>query len=256
MIRKRTLNDGIATLVCGLLTLLLAAPAAGADQTVKESGPASPTGAVMIENVSGSITVIGWDKDEVSVSGTLTGDIEKMEFETGKKKSRIKVVYPKNKKHLEGEADLVINVPRASRLEVECISASIEVSGVTGLVEVSSISGDVVVTGECEKIEAESISGNVSLEGGAPRIEAASISGQVKARGKVSDVNAQTVSGGIDLSFERFLGLNVESVSGDAAVQGDLAGDGTFTLDLHSGDGLVLESVEFTESERRHEPSA
>ncbi|WP_345464187.1 hydrogenase maturation nickel metallochaperone HypA [Actinoallomurus oryzae] len=34
------------------------------------------------------------------------------------------------------------------------------------------------------------------------------------------------------------------------------SGCGGTRLDLHSGDGLVLESVEFTESERRHEPSA
>lgn len=34
------------------------------------------------------------------------------------------------------------------------------------------------------------------------------------------------------------------------------SGCGGTRLDLHSGDGLVLESVEFTETERRHEPSA
>jgi DUF4097 and DUF4098 domain-containing protein YvlB len=234
--RNKEFKLGFMALLTGLLVMVLAAPAALADREVKESGPASATGTVMIENISGSITVVGWDKAEISVEGTLFGDIEELEFKTGKKKCRIEVVYPKNMKNIKGEADLVINVPRASRLEVECISASIEVSKVTGLVDVSSISGDVTVTGECEELEAESISGNVFIEGGGAEIEIGSISGKVKASGKVSEVDAQTVSGSIDLAFDKFLSLNVESVAGDATVKGDLACDGSFSFDLHSGD--------------------
>jgi len=236
MIRNREFKHGIMALLTGLLVMALVVPVTAADREVKESGPAAATGTVMIENISGSIVVVGWDKAEISVEGTLSGDIEELKFKTGKKKSRIEVVYPKNQKNIEGEANLVINVPHASRLEVECISAFIEVSEVTGLVDVSSISGDVTVTGECEELEAESISGDVFIEGGAAEIEISSISGKVKASGKVSEVDAQTVSGSIDLAFDKFVGLNVESVAGDAAVKGDLADDGSFSFDLHSGD--------------------
>ena len=236
MIRNREFKHGFMVLLTGLLVMTLAVPAALADREVKESGPASATGTVMIENISGSIKVVGWDKNEISVEGTLTGDIEELKFKTDKKKSRIEVVYPKNKKNIEGEANLVINVPRACSLEVECISAFIEVSRVTGLVDVSSISGDVTVTGECEELEAESISGDVFIEGGAPEIEVGSISGKVKASGQFSEVDAQTVTGSIELAFEKFLSLNVESVAGDATVKGNLDGDGSFSLDLHSGD--------------------
>jgi len=226
MIRNREYKLGFMALLAGLLVVALVVPVTAADREVKESAPASATGTVMIENISGSIVVIGWDKAEISIEGTLSGDIEEIKFKTGKKKTRIEVVYPKNQKHIEGEANLVINIPRGSELEVECISAFIEVSKVTGLVDVSSISGDVTVTGECESIEAESISGDIFIEGGAPEIEIGSISGKVKARGTVSEVEAETVSGSIDLAFEKFLGLNVESVAGDATVKGDLSGDG------------------------------
>ena len=239
MIRNREFKYGFMALVTGLLAMALVAPVTAADREVKESGPASATGTVMIENISGSIVVVGWDKAEISVEGTLSGDIEELKFKTGKKKTQIEVVYPKNQKNIKGEANLVINVPRGSRLEVECISAFIEVSDVTGQVDVASISGDVTVTGECEEIEAESISGNVFIEGGAPEIEISSISGKVRARGKASDIEAGTVSGNIDLAFDKFLGLNVESVAGDAKIKGDLAGDAHFSIDLHSGD-LIL----------------
>ncbi len=240
MIRNREFKYGFMALVTGLLVMTLVAPVTAADREVKESGPASATGTVMIENISGSIVVVGWDKAEVSVEGTLSGDIEELKFKTGKKKTRIEVVYPDNKKKIKGEANLVINVPRDSRLEVECISAFIEVSDVTGQVDVSSISGDVTVTGECEELEAESISGDVFIEGGAPEIEIGSISGKVKARGKASDIEVGTVSGSIDLAFDKFLGLNVESVAGDATIKGDLAGDAHFSFDLHSGDLILI----------------
>jgi len=229
-------NRGILALFAALLVMALAAPVVAADREVKESGPASAEGMVLIENVSGSVVVVGWDKDEVSVEGTLSGDIKELEFQTGKKKTRIEVVWPKKQKNVKGEANLVIKVPAGCQLEVECISAYIEVSEVTGTVEASSISGDVTITGECEELEAESISGNIFIKGGTSEIEISSISGKVKATGLVSEVDAQTVSGSIDLDFDKYLNLNVESVAGDATVKGDLDGKGSFSLDLHSGD--------------------
>ena len=220
--------------------MMLALPALAADREVSESGPASPDGLVLIENVSGSVTVTGWDRDEVSLTGTLSGDVEELQFETGKKKSRIKVVWPKKKKNVDGEALLEIKVPHGSEVEVECVSAWVEVSGVTGSVEAASISGEVTVTGACEEIEAESISGDVVVDGGAPEIEAASISGDVQVRGSVCEVDAQSVSGNLSLACERFLGLNVESVSGYAKVEGDLDSEGSFSFDLHSGDLILM----------------
>lgn len=239
MYRNRKFEHGFTALLAGLLIVAVAAPVIAAVRDVNESGPASAEGMVLVENVSGSVQVIGWNKNEISVTGTLSGDIEELKFEPGKKKSRIEVVWPKGKKNLKGEAHLVINVPRASQLEVECVSADIEISKVTGSVEGSSISGDVTITGQCEEIDAESISGDVFIDGGAAEIDAGSISGKVKARGKTSEVEVQTVSGSIDLDFDKYLGLNVESVSGDATVKGNLDGSGSFSFDLHSGD-LIL----------------
>ena len=219
----------------GLLVLALALPVTASEREIQESGPASADGTVMIENVTGSVVVIGWDKNEISLEGTISGDIEEIEFKTGNKKSWIKVAWPK-KKNVEGEADLVIKVPAGSRVEVECVSAYIEISGVTGSVEAASISGDVTVTGACEELEAESISGDVVIDGGALEVEIGSISGRVEARGAVSEVEAATVSGNIELVFDRFVNLSVESVAGGAEVSGDLDAEGSFSFDLHSGD--------------------
>ena len=60
---------------------------------------------------------------------------------------------------------------------------------------------------------------------------------------QVSEVDAQTVSGNIVLEFDRYLGLNVESVAGDAKVKGDLDGETGSTLMLYEVPGVSCERV-------------
>ena len=230
---KRKQDIRAAVILTVLLSMILmAAPAVAED--VNLSGDAPADGVVLIENIAGSITVIGWDKNQITVTGTMDEEVEKIEFTTGKK-SRIKVVYPKKTKTIKKGAHLEIHVPRGSSLEIECISAPIDVSGVTASVEAASISGDVTITGLCEEIEAESISGDVVIEGGAPEIEIGSISGGVTAKGGTSEVEAETVSGDINLEFDEYRGLSVGSVAGSAKIQGALADEASIDVELHSG---------------------
>jgi DUF4097 and DUF4098 domain-containing protein YvlB len=224
-------------LVLAILALLAAAPAL-AEEKVDLKGEAASDGTVHIENIAGSIVVKGWDRDEIAVTGTLGDDVERLDFETGRK-SRVKVVYPKKSKNIREGADLEIMVPAGSDLEIECISADISVTGVRGEIEASAISGGVTIEGECEELEAESISGDVLVVGGAPEMQVGSISGSVEARGGRAEVEAETVSGGIELEFDEFLNLTVESVAGDATVRGALHEDASVEIELHSGD-LVL----------------
>ena len=223
----------IRILSAGIVVALLVAPAL-ADREVSETVKAKPDGVVTVENIAGAIEVVGWDRNEVKVEGTLTGDAKELVVDGGKK-TRIEVKYPRHSKNLKGGADLVIHVPEDSRLDVECISASIKVRGVTGIIDAESISGDVTVAGKCREVEAETISGRVTIDCEARAVSVASISGLVSASGRSSEVEAETVSGDIRLEFDTFLGLDVESVSGDATVSGDLDGGGNFGFELHSG---------------------
>jgi len=225
-------------LLVGCLVVILVTPAL-AERDVSKSGKASATGMVYIENIAGSVVVEGWNREEISVEGTLDRQAEKLIFKTGDKKSKIKVDYPRRVKTMDG-SDLVIKVPRGSSLEIECVSASIEVDKVSGAVEAASVSGDVIIEGQCEEVEAESVSGRVMVRSSSRHIAAASISGRVEVSGDEAEVEAQTVSGSLNLTCETFLELSVESVSGSADVEGDLARGGTFKFDLHSGDLHLL----------------
>ncbi len=208
---------------------------AQAAQEVNESGKASADGQVVIENLAGSIKVIGWDKKEVQVEGTLSDDVEELKFKPGKKRTIIEVVYPRHSKNIRKGADLVIKVPEGSSLEVECVSADITTSKLKGELELSSISGRVEFTGWCGELELSSISGNIMVDGGADEMSLESISGLVEARGQEAEINADSVSGDIFLEYDKFLSLSSESVSGNIKVIGDLDSRGRFSCDVVNG---------------------
>jgi len=225
--------------VIALLALLFGAGLALADEPVEKSGSASAEGTVYIENMVGTIKVIGWDKNEVHLEGTLGKDVEDLKFDAGKKKTYIEVKYPRHARNISHGADLVIRIPKGSSLEVECVSADILVSDVEGEVELSSISGDVDFSGMCEELQAGSISGRVLVDGGARMMELETVSGDIKAMGKVAAIDGESVSGSIHLEFDTFLDLSLESVSGTLKATGGLDPKGSFNFDAVSGDVIL-----------------
>ena len=157
-------SRNVAIILAGaVLALAFGGGTALADSEVNESGPASAKGLVYIENLAGSVKVKGWDKNEIEVTGTLDEKAKKLNFETGKKRCIVEVVYPRKVKNIEEGSHLVIMIPRGSTLEVECVSAGIEISGVSGDVEAETVSGDVQVVGPCRSADVDVISGNVTV---------------------------------------------------------------------------------------------
>ncbi len=215
---------------------LLVGGIAQAEQKVNETSQASAHGLVVIENIAGSITVVGWDNNEIHVEGTLSDEVEELKFKTGKKKSIIEVVYPRHSKSINKGADLVIKVPKGSQVQVECISATVTVSELTGELDLESISGVVSFEGWCEQLEASTISGNVLVDGGADEMSLESISGDVRAKGEETKIEAESISGSIELEYDRFLKFSAESVSGNILIKGDLAPKGRFSCDVVNGD--------------------
>jgi DUF4097 and DUF4098 domain-containing protein YvlB len=224
-----------------LMVLATAALMAGtaAGREVDERLAVEPDGTVTIDNLAGEVTVIGWDKAEVHVTGTLEDIVKKFIFETSGSKTKIKAVYPKHVDGTEGTF-LEIRVPQASRLDISTVSAEIEVSGVSGRVDAQSVSGDVTIEDEPAEINAQTVSGTVLLEVVCERVYAQSVSGDVEIEGVRGEVEAETVSGEISVIGGDFTRFDGNSVSGDITFRGALSGDGVFSFNAHSGD-VVLE---------------
>ena len=240
--------------LCALGVLPLAAAANESSLDRKVSADAS--GEVLISNVSGSVDVRGWDRNEVQVTGQLDEDVERVDVESSAGRTVIKVILPRGSNN-GGDAMLEIQVPRGSSLDVSAVSADVSSKGVLGTQrlktvsgeitaevsgdesEVRSVSGDITVHGGGKpgSLRVSSVSGSLDLTNGAGKLDVVTVSGDARVHmGDSSEITARTTSGEFELHAKlmKDARVSVEGVSGDV------------TLDLANAAGLALEIESFS----------
>ena len=105
------------TLVLTVLGLLLATVAAA--EEVDRTIDAHSRSRVSVSIVEGSLDIVGWDRNEVRVQGSIGDDVEKFIFERDGKDILIKVKVPnQNSGRKDHSANLEIRVPAGSSLDV------------------------------------------------------------------------------------------------------------------------------------------
>ena len=219
------------------VVLMAVPPVAAAGTPINERAPADPSGTVEISNVAGTVRVSGWDRNEVEVTGELGEGAERLEFVTGDKVTRVKVILPGKSRNVE-DTDLILRVPAASRLAVNTVSADIEVSGVAGAQRLQSVSADIRTQAEAEDVECKSVSGDVSIHGTGKKamVTITTVSGDAAALKVAGEINANTVSGNLTLGLGQTARSRVRSTSGDLTIASVLAQDGRFDVESISGD--------------------
>jgi DUF4097 and DUF4098 domain-containing protein YvlB len=227
-----------AALLCALLAV--AAPAA-ADRPVDETRAVDAGARISIETLSGEVTVTGWNRDEVHVTGTVGDDTRGLKITGGGGTLEIEVDIPEGRH--EGKRDLdvhlQISVPAGARLEVESVSTSTAVTGVSGPVDVESVSGGVEIDGTPESVSAETVSGGIKVTGSRGRVHAESVSGSVEIDGGSGEVHAGTVSGRVMVDVGTVESGRLETVSGEVTFSGALAPGGDLGVEAHSGRVVV-----------------
>lgn len=221
----------------------LAPSADAATRPVDERRAADPRGSVEIVNTSGRVTVTGWDRPEIAITGTLDERIERLEFTSTGDRTVIRVGQHKDSgmRWQSGDAVLNVSVPRQSRLNASLTSADLVVRDLQGEQRLSTVSGDIdaevgaegsvrsisgdlrLVTGsETRRLEINTVSGDTEVTGRAGgRIDARTVSGDSRfALGAVSDASFKTVSGDLSMTLGLEPGgrLAAESVSGDVHI--------------------------------------
>lgn len=219
-----------------LAVLLAACLAAGAraQETIDETRQVKPDATVEVENLSGSVVVVGWDRNEVKITGTLGRGTERLDIEDSPGRVRIEVVIPRRARNVE-ETDLEIRMPVKGSLEVKTVSADAEASGIEGEVYLETVSGDIDLNARPVEADAQTVSGDIRLQVESDRVRAEAVSGDIliaKARGALA---AETVSGDIEVEGGVFNQLDAQTVSGGIRLTGDFAKDGTYRFESHSG---------------------
>ena len=217
--------------------LLAAGPAAQAGTPISKRAAADPSGSVEVSNVSGTVTVTGWDRSEVEVTGELGKGTERLEFATVDKVTRVKVILPDNSFDVD-DSDLIIRVPAGSSLSVNTVSADIKVQGVTGAQRLQAVSADIHTQAGSEDVECKTVSGDVTVDGSAKKgvLTIMTVSGDATALRTAGEINANTVSGNLVLGLGETTRSRVRTTSGDVTMAMLMAADGKLDAESISGD--------------------
>jgi len=217
---------------------LLATPAAQAVQNIDRSLPTGATPSIEISNVQGRVTVAAWDQQVVKVTGTIENDQTEFEFSGDQRHVVIKVRRESNKvHHSKDDAILDIKVPAGASLDINTVSADIDVQGVRGEQRLEAVSGEITTAAYDEQLDVRTISGDAVINGtgGKARIDVQSVSGGVTVRGVDGEVEAQSVSGNVELDLGTVTRLSLETVSGNLKASLTLASDARLDAESVSG---------------------
>jgi DUF4097 and DUF4098 domain-containing protein YvlB len=223
-------------LITVIAALLIALPAI-AQEKIDRTLDAAPDGHVDVSNIAGEVTVTGWSRNQVEVTGTLGKSVEELIFERDGDKVTIKVKVPKH--HGRGiDSDLHINVPQESSIDVGAVSADIDVTDVRGEQRLHTVSGDVDTEAAGSDVTAASVSGDVEIRGDKKDIEtsASTVSGDVIVFRGAGAVIGESVSGDVVIDEGSFDRVELSTVNGELIFQAELRKDGKLSAETVNGD--------------------
>jgi DUF4097 and DUF4098 domain-containing protein YvlB len=227
-----------------VITLALLAAAAtvcnAADRDFEKKVETDPHGSVQISNVSGSVTVTGWDRPEVEVKGHLGDGVDRVDVVSAGGRTTIKVVLPTMSSR-DGEATLIIRVPQESELDVTAVSADLVTSGMMAAQRLKTVSGDIRAELTKAEFEGKTVSGDMRLRGNSKEadIRLQSISGDITLDRGAGDIEATTVSGDLRLELDPARSVRMRTTSGDLTFRGTLIPTAILDAETISGDATL-----------------
>jgi DUF4097 and DUF4098 domain-containing protein YvlB len=227
-------------LVMALALCFVHAMPALATRTIDETHRAAKDADISIETIEGSVTVTGWNRNEVKITGTLSDRVEELEVTGDDKQLTIKIHHNKSVTSVREGSQLQIQVPVGSRLEIATVSAEISVDQTEGALEVMTVSGGIVVRGQPATVRAKTVSGRIDVDASADRVSLSCISGTITVAGVRQHLTCKAVSGDVQIQAGKELSmLTCEAVSGNITIEGPIERQAEWDLSTHSGNVTV-----------------
>jgi DUF4097 and DUF4098 domain-containing protein YvlB len=236
------------------LSLLATAVSAKVTEKFTQAYPLDANGSVQLENVNGSVEIVAWDKNEVSLEAEKTArdqeglDRMHLKIESSSRRLEIKTEYEKKWKFWEtmnAQVHYKLKIPAGATLDVDVVNSSIHVTGVKGGVDLEAVNGgieaeDLTSSGSFETVNgsiratytAMPASGGISLE---------TVNGSCKLvvpANAAFDLDADTVNGRVSCD----LPITLES-SGKRELRGAVNGGGTRVNMESVNGGLSVEKA-------------
>jgi len=232
------------TILVLALCACLASPLLLAATPIDQTRPLDARGKVEIDNLKGRIQVRAWNRNEVRITGSLGEGVEKLVIEGQGDHLLVRAQYPKQigawRGDRTGPTDLQLQVPLRADLDIESVSADIDVDGVApGELSIDTVSGKVVVAAAPEHADITTVSGDLQATLNSGDVKVETVSGDARVSGRLKgQVHGETVSGrlSIDSNGENLRRLSTGTVSGDTSIAVGMVDGGEIKSQTVSGD--------------------
>lgn len=194
------------------------------------------TGSFSLSNVSGDIRLRGGDTDEAHVVARAHGDEEWLPITVRRSEGMLSIEVDQ-KSSLFGwfgrgrDVEFDVVLPRGARVDVNGVSAELDVTDLVGDQTYHTVSGDVSILRAGGRISLTTVSGDAELRAVEPvEAQVTSTSGDIEAEAPLFRASkVRTVSGDVELrgAFDTGALHSIETVSGD--------------VDVESSSGLTVE---------------
>lgn len=223
--------------VFSVMVLSVSGSSLFAGEKIDKTLDVSSDGEVAVYNNRGEVSIVGWDKPQVSVKGELDDLTEKFVFKTLNNKTYVKVVLPgRNSNSRSGRgSNLKIYIPRGSALQFDGVATDIDIENLDNSVDIGSVSGDITLSNLDNKAYVNSVSGDIKADGIGGRLEISTVSGDVDAKVSSKHISVSGVSSDIKVASEQIISAQIATVSGDSSLYGKLENEGTIKLSNVSG---------------------
>lgn len=198
----------------------------------------SPTGSVELDLVSGDMKVSTWDRNEVRVVATATGDA-RIQFDASRSHLDMEQSWhdrwSRDNSGERGTVSYQVTVPAGVRATLGSVAGTINAAGIKGGAEISTVSGAVDVRDIGGEASIEAVSGRVTLANVQGDAHVESVSGAVNVTNVSGSLSAESVSGPIILTDVRGARVRANTVSGALDFTGAINPAGHYDFETHSG---------------------
>ena len=223
-------------------------------EKIERSLPVDAQATVTLCVASGTLTVRGWEKNEVRVRSLGAGQLDFRRIDkvkdTSKPATRVDVMVTQRAGirnatlDCQAFADVEMEVPAGATVQVQTRDGDIGISGVAAAYA-GSQNGDITIERATKLVEAGSVGGSIFLRDSTGRVNLSSAGGGVEAL-NIRPVTPEdtfevgTVSGDIQLDRVSNFKVNAKTVNGTVTMTGPLAKSGYYAFTNMTGN-LVIE---------------
>ena len=183
-----------------------------------------------LSNISGNITVLQGNNDEVIVKADNPNPEVEVLFEQSGNRITVETKYPNNSRNIRKGVTFEVWLPQNSDAELNSVSGTIRLEAIEGRIDMNSVSGDIIVKDTVGNLKLNSVSGDILVKGlDSSDLEAQTVSGNMELSGLVlesGNYDLNTVSGDVEIwhGSSASYSISGESLSGDMDIRGGIDG--------------------------------